>query len=77
VGYNFDGIPSTGDKKVRATPCSSAAEAGNILILPGEWNRKWLDELALFPFGANDDQVDSLSGGFKFLSQMRRARVLV
>lgn len=77
VGYNFDGIPSTGDKKVRATPCSSAAEAGNILILPGEWNRKWLDELALFPFGANDDQIDSLSGAFKFLSTLRRARVLV
>jgi predicted phage terminase large subunit-like protein len=77
VGYAFDGVPSTGDKRVRATPVSSAAQALNISIMPGEWNRKWLDELSLFPFGANDDQVDSLSGAFKFLSTLRRARILV
>lgn len=60
VGYDFRPDKKTNDKQTRANPVSSAAEAGNISLLVGRWNRDFLDEVALFPHGANDDQC--LSG---------------
>lgn len=75
-GYNYDGIRSTGSKEERAKPFSGQAEAGHVSIVAAEWNRKWLDEMSLFPVGANDDQVDSVCGGANFLAFTRRSRLL-
>jgi predicted phage terminase large subunit-like protein len=76
VGFNFDGIRSTGDKKVRAQPLSSMAKAGNCYIKKATWNRAFLDEAALFPNGAHDDQVDATSGALKELAFGRKVRIL-
>jgi predicted phage terminase large subunit-like protein len=75
-GYNFAGIKSTGSKEDRAAPFAGAAEAGHVSIVEATWNRAWLDELSLFPVGANDDQVDSVSGAANFLAFARRSRLL-
>jgi predicted phage terminase large subunit-like protein len=55
----------TGDKVVRATPLEPIFEAGNVHILYGLWNTDWIKEVADFPRGKHDDQVDNLSAGYK------------
>lgn len=53
-----------GNKIARARAISPLCESGNV-VLPhpqvAPWVRLLIDELAKFPKGANDDQVDSLS----------------
>lgn len=63
----FEGIPSTGDKFVRAQPFYAAVEAHNIFLMRGPWNEEFIDEAVNFPGGANDDQVDSAAGGYNQL----------
>ncbi len=51
-----------GSKQVRAAAASPLAEAGNVVIPDAAlapWVGDWVEELAGFPNGANDDQVDS------------------
>lgn len=67
-GYDFEGIPSTGDKEVRANPVSSAAQNGIIGVLRGRWLSAFYDEAEAFPDVPHDDQVDALSGGFADLN---------
>jgi predicted phage terminase large subunit-like protein len=76
VGYDFRADKKTGSKETLAKPVSSAAEAGNVALVVGEWNRDFLDEVSLFPNGAHDDQIDAMSGAFHGLTG-RRARLLV
>lgn len=76
VGFDFRPDRKTGSKETRANPLSSAAEAGNVSIVSGEWNRDFLDEIALFPNGAHDDQVDAVTGAFAHISS-RKVRLLV
>lgn len=59
----------TGDKITRAGPFSAQAEAGNVKLVKGAWNRAFLEELASFPNGKYKDQVDSASGAFNKLAQ--------
>ena len=67
AGYPVVSKPATGDKATRATPAAAQAEVGNIKILrtgdPAQdaWVTPFLDEVALFPAGAHDDQVDVLA----------------
>lgn len=56
--------PSTGDKKLRAEPYSAQVEAGNVYLLRGAWNEDYIDELATFPTGAHDDQVDASASAY-------------
>ena len=51
-------LRSTGSKPTRAKPASAAAEAGNVCLLAGSWNKAFLDEVE---FGEHDDQIDALS----------------
>lgn len=77
MGYDFQGIRSTGDKVTRATPFASASEGGLVYLMPGQWNKLFIDEVVQFPNGGNDDQVDSASSAHNFLSGGRRVRLLV
>ena len=67
AGYPVVTKTATGDKATRATPAASQAEIGNIKILAtgdpvaDAWIGPFLDELALFPAGSHDDQVDVLA----------------
>ncbi len=64
--------PNTGDKSFRARPMAIQAEAKNIKIVAGAWNKKFLDELAAFPFGVHDDQVDAAVYAFNRLALVRK-----
>ncbi len=57
-----------GDKVGRAEPFSAQCEAGNVFLIRGTWNQKYIDELTVFPRGANDDQVDASAGAFNCLA---------
>jgi len=70
-GFAFRGYRTTGSKEVRANPLSSAAEAGNVLLVRGAWINAFLDEAEAFPGGAHDDQVDAVSGAVAVLSMAR------
>jgi predicted phage terminase large subunit-like protein len=54
----------THDKITRSLPCSSQAEAGNIMVLDRPWKDVLLMELQNFPDAKHDDIPDSLTGGF-------------
>ena len=71
MGWDFDGVPSTGSKEVRANPVASQAEAGNIKLVRGPWINAFLDESELFPNGSHDDQVDALSGALADMTSGR------
>ena len=58
----------TGSKEVRAQPFADQAEGGNVDIVAAAWNKAYLDEMAAFPFGSHDDQVDGSSGSFAWLT---------
>lgn len=76
-GYEVRGSLPSGSKAERARPLSSAAEAGNVLLVEGPWIRAFLDEAELFPTtGVHDDQVDCLSGALSVMAT-RRARLRV
>lgn len=55
-------------KEVRAVPLSAAAEAGNVKLIKGHWNKDFLDEIEIFPQGDHDDQVDAVSGAYEKLN---------
>lgn len=58
----------TGSKELRAEPLASAAEAGNVLLGPGEWRDAFRLEAADFPHGSHDDQVDAAAGAYAKVS---------
>jgi predicted phage terminase large subunit-like protein len=77
AGYDFDGVRPTGSKEERARPMVSAAQAGNFHIVLGQWTQAFINELTAFPYGANDDQIDGLSGAFHELAFGSVFRILV
>jgi predicted phage terminase large subunit-like protein len=66
-GYTIDAKAPVGDKYTRAQPFASRVNAGKVKMVRGAWNRGYLDELAVFPMGAHDDQVDGSSGAYDML----------
>jgi predicted phage terminase large subunit-like protein len=60
-------VPTVQNKVVRAQPMLAAAEAGKVFLIEGPWNETYLREIDSFP-GEYDDQVDTTSAGYTFLS---------
>lgn len=69
AGYNVRTIRPSADKLTRAMPLLAQAEAGNVSILRAPWNDAYLDELAAFPGGEHDDQVDATAHAFNALAE--------
>lgn len=67
AGYSVTSSPESGDKVTRAEPVAAQINVGNVIMLRGAWNQAFIDELRMFPNGANDDQVDALSRSFSHL----------
>jgi predicted phage terminase large subunit-like protein len=65
AGFPVRFEPVRGSKESRAQPFSAQCEFGNVKLVHGRWNRDYLDELTLFPFGTHDDQVDASTGAFR------------
>lgn len=68
AGFNVHAERSTGSKWARAKAFATQCEAGNVLLVRGEWNAAFLDELTAFDHGAHDDQVDAAAGAFNRLA---------
>jgi predicted phage terminase large subunit-like protein len=71
AGQRITAERETGSKEVRAEPFAAQCEAGNVLLVRGPWNEAFLEELASFPNGATDDQVDAAAGAFTKLTEIR------
>lgn len=68
AGFQFNGERSTGSKIDRAKALASQAEAGNVYLVEGDWNKTFIDEASLFPASKHDDQIDAIAGGFNKLA---------
>ena len=67
AGFNVRFKPVTGDKTTRFSPFSAQCEAGNVFVVRGPWNERWLTELENFPppkGSGHDDDADSTSEAF-------------
>lgn len=71
VGYRVMAGPETGEKSVRAQSVVAQLEGGNLSMRRAAWNGAFLDELAQFPHGAKDDQVDALSRAFGMFLEIK------
>lgn len=61
--------PSTGQKVVRADGFAGACGRGEVRMCHSTtWNDAFVQEMSVFPFGKNDDIVDSASGAFNKLA---------
>jgi predicted phage terminase large subunit-like protein len=76
AGYIVKAQRPTGSKEVRAAAFAAQAEAGNVRMVPGQWNSVFTDELETFPLGTYDDQVDAAADAFNALLGPRKAAVL-
>jgi len=74
-GYVVKTDRPTGDKVTRASAYSAQAEVGNVYIITGEWNNKYIREMESFPEGKHDDMVDASADAFNELAVVRRVRV--
>jgi predicted phage terminase large subunit-like protein len=71
VGFRVESSPETGDKATRAAPVASQFNVGNVSLVIGDWNKAFISELAAFPNGVKDDQVDALSRAFSVVGLTR------
>lgn len=60
-GFKIFGVEVDTDKYTRALPLASKVGAGVVHLLAGAWNEAFIEELCSFPYGVNDDQVDSVA----------------
>jgi predicted phage terminase large subunit-like protein len=72
AGFDFHGERSTGSKVDRAVPLAAQAEGGTVKLVRGAWNKAFLDEVELFPFGTHDDIVDSTTLAFAHLGMKKK-----
>ena len=67
AGASIQARPVSGDKILRFSPFSSQAEAGNVKIVRGPWNKDYIESLEGFPQAKHDDDVDSTSEAYNDL----------
>jgi predicted phage terminase large subunit-like protein len=66
-GYDARGIIPQGDKLLRAKPLAAQAFAGNVKLLRGAWNERWLNHMHGQPDLDHDDEMDAASGMYNEL----------
>ncbi len=67
--HDFRAVSPSGSKEWRAEIVSARAEAKDVFLCRGPWVGDLLDELAAFPHGSHDDQVDALAGAYEVLAR--------
>ena len=72
IGYNARFSPESGSKEQRAEALSAQAEARNVKLVRGTWNKNFIEEAALFPNSDYMDQIDAASRAFHRLAKKRR-----
>lgn len=68
------GITPDVDKEARANAITTVFETITYIPKHAPWKTDFLDNLAVFPNGAHDDDVDSLTQALLFLSQNNRPK---
>jgi predicted phage terminase large subunit-like protein len=58
----IEAVLPKGDKEARAQLWGTRIEDGKVFMVRGPWNDDFIAEAVAFPNGANDDQVDGVSG---------------
>jgi predicted phage terminase large subunit-like protein len=76
AGHSVQADRPTGDKIYRADTFSVQVGWGNVMMLRGDWNHDFIEEMRFFPFGTYKDQVDAAAGAFKMLTSKREARAV-
>ena len=71
----FRSVRVTEDKITRALSWSTLAEEGKVFLVRSHWNKGLIEEAAMFPKGANDDQIDAISIAVSMLSHVRHYAV--
>ena len=69
AGIDCGGVSSQGDKVTRARAAAAQVQAGNVDVLAGAWNERFLSEMHGFPDAPHDDVVDGFSGAFNALAR--------
>lgn len=62
------------DKLTRALAWLNLAEAGKVVLVRGPWIAEFVDEIAAFPKGKHDDQIDAVSVAVNMLTRSRGRR---
>lgn len=74
AGIDSKGVSSNLDKLIRAKPLAAQAEVGNVYLLAGAWNERWLQHMHAQPEWPHDDEMDAASGAFGDLTQAASVR---
>lgn len=77
AGYNYRKSGESGDKVTRAAPFSASAENDDVMIVKADWNKAYLDELAVFPASKFKDQVDASSRAYMELTKPQSTAISV
>lgn len=75
AGWKIKAIRPTGPKETRAEAFAAQVEGRNVKIVKAHWNESYKDELAAFPLGVYDDQVDASSDAFNALLAPKRPAI--
>ena len=68
AGLNANGVRPQGDKLTRAMPLAVQAQAGNVKLLAGPWNDRWLNHMHHQPDIKEKDIMDASAGAFTALT---------
>lgn len=69
AGWDARGVRPQGDKVTRARGLSAQAYAGNVKLVRGAWNKRWLDHMHGQPDLAHDDIMDASALAFNTLAK--------
>ena len=75
AGFSVKSKPVSGSKITRAEPFAAQWQQGNVLLLEGNWNETFLNELEGFPDALHDDQVDAASDAFSAVAYARTRHI--
>lgn len=67
--FAFKEITVAADKLTRALAWLNLAEAGKLFLVRGPWIDEFVDEVARFPHGKHDDQIDAVSIAVSMLAK--------
>ena len=61
-----------GDKLTKANPWLAKVEAGRVMVVKGNWNYDFIEELRTFPDGKHDDQIDAVTLCWNMINRASR-----
>lgn len=74
--FRIFGYPKEIDKLTSALPFAGRLGAGAVHMVTASWNDAFKDELAAFPYGEHDDQVDAVCGAYNMFAPSESAGTL-